>query len=72
MLVKKQWLELDMEQWIVSKLGKEYVKVIYFQPACLMSMQRTSCEMHCWMKHKLESRLPGDTSTTSDVEMILS
>ena len=53
-----------------SKLGKEYVKVIYFQPACLMSMQRTSCEMHCWMKHKLESRLLGEISIASDMHMI--
>ena len=59
MQVKKQQLELDMEQWTGFKLGKEYVKAVNCHPAYLTSMQSTSCEMPGWMKHKLESRLPG-------------
>ena len=62
-------LELDMEQQIGSKLGKEYVKPIYCHPAYLTSMQSTSCEMMGWMKHKLESRLPGEISITSDTQI---
>ena len=69
MQVKKQQLELDMEQWTGSKLGKEYVKVVYCQAAYLTYMQSMSCEMPDWMKHKLESRLPGETSITSDRQM---
>ena len=61
MQVKKQQLEPDMEQWTVSKLGKEYVKAIC-HPAYLPSIQSTSYEMLGWMKHKLESRLPGEIS----------
>ena len=57
MLVKKQQLELDMEQWTGSKLGKEYIKAVYWHPAYLTYMQSTSCEILDWMKHKLESRL---------------
>ena len=64
MQVKKQQLELDMEQRTGSKLGKEYVKAIYCHPACLTYMQSTSCEMLDWMKHKLESRLLGEISIT--------
>ena len=60
MQVKKQQLELDMEQQIGSKSGKEYVKAVYCHPAYLTYMQSTSCEMPGWMKHKLESRLPGE------------
>ena len=56
MQAKKQQLELDMEQQISSKLGKEYVKAVYCHPAYLAYMQNTSCEMPGWMKHKLESR----------------
>ena len=56
MQVKKQHLEPDMEQQTGSKLGKEYVKVVYCHPVYLMSMQSTSCEMPGWMNHKLESR----------------
>ena len=63
--VKKQKLELDMEQQTVSKLGKEYVKTVYSHPAYLTYMQSTSGEMLGWMKHKLESRLPGEISITS-------
>ena len=54
MQVKKQLLELSMKQWTGSKLGKEYVKVVYCHPAYLTYMQSTSCEMLGWMKHKLE------------------
>ena len=69
MQVKKQQLELDMEQKTGSKLGKEYVKAVYCHPAYLTYMQSKSCEMLDWMKHKLESRLPGERSTTSDTQM---
>ena len=58
--------EPDVEQWTGSKLGKEYIKAVYCHPAYLTSMQSTSCEMPDWMKHKLESRLPGETSITSE------
>ena len=51
MQVKKQQLELDMEQWTDSKLGKEYVKAVYCHPAYLLSKQSPSCEMLGWMKH---------------------
>ena len=67
MQVKNQQLELDMEQQTGSKLGKEYVKAVYFYVAYLISVQSTSYEMPGWMKHKLESRLPGETSTTSNM-----
>ena len=67
MQVKKQQLELDMEQRIDSKLGKEYVKAVYCHPACLTYMQSTSCEMPGWMKLKPESRLQGEISITSDM-----
>ena len=69
MHVKKQQLELDMEQHTGSKLGKEYVKTVYGHPAYLTYVQSTSCEMLAWMTHKLESRLPGDISITSDMQM---
>ena len=69
MNVKKQQLELDMEQQTGSKLGKEYVKAVYCHPAYLTYMQSTSCEMPGWMKHKLESKLPGEISITSDMQM---
>ena len=69
MQVKKQQLELDMEQQTGSKLGKEYVKAVYCHPAYLTSMQSTSGETLGWMKHKLESRLPGDISIASDRQM---
>ena len=69
MQVKKQQLEPDMEQWTDSKLGNEYVKVVYRHPAYLTYMQSTSCEMLGWMKHKLESRLLGEISITSDMQM---
>ena len=69
MQVKKQQLELDMEQWTVSKLGKEYINAVYYHPAYLTYMQSISWEMPGWMKHKLESRLPGKISVISDVQM---
>ena len=69
MQVKKQQLELDMEQQTCSKSGKTYVKAVYFHPAYLTYMQSTSCEISGWMKHKLESRLPGEMSITSDMQM---
>ena len=69
MEVKKQQLELDIEQQTGSKLGKEYVKAVYCHPAYLTYMQSTSCEMLGWMKLKLESRLPGEISVTSDTQM---
>ena len=62
-------LELDMEQWTGSKLGKEYVKAVYCHPAYLTPIQNTSCEITGWMKHKLESRLLGEISITSDMQM---
>ena len=69
MQVKKQQLESDMEQQTDSKLGKEYVKAVYCHPAYLTYMQSTSCKTQGWMKHKLESRLPGKISITSDTQM---
>ena len=69
MQVKKQQLELDVEQQTASKLGKEYVKAVYCHLANLTYIQSTSCEMPGWMKHKLESRLPGEISITSDMQM---
>ena len=69
MQVRKQQLELDMEQQTGFKSGKEYVKAVYCHSAYLTYMQSTSCEMPGWMKHKLESRWPGETSITSDTQM---
>ena len=69
MQVKKQQLELDMEQQTGSKSGKKYVKAAYCHPAYLASMQGTSCEMLGWMNHRLESRLWGEISMTSDMQM---
>ena len=69
MQVRKQQLELDMEQQTSSKLGKEYIKVVYCHPAYLTYMQSTSWEMPSWVKHKLESRLPGEISVTSVMQM---
>ena len=67
---KKQKLEPDMEQQTGSKSGKEYVKAVYCHPAYLTHMQVMSCKMLCQMTHKLESRLPGEIWTTSDLQMI--
>ena len=69
MQVKQQQLELYMEQQIGSKSGKEYVKAVYCHPAYLPYMQSTPCKMPGWMKHKLESRLRGEISITSDMQM---
>ena len=69
MQVRKQQLEMDMEQLTGSKLEKEYVKAVYCHPAYLTYVQSTSWEMPGWMKHKLESRLLGEISITSDTEM---
>ena len=69
MQVKKQQLELDMEQQTGSKVGKEYIKAVYCHPASVTYMQCTSREMLDWMKHKLESRLLGEISITSDMQM---
>ena len=69
MQVKKQQLELDIKQQTGSKLGKEYVKVVYCHSAYLTYMQSTSGKMLGWMKHKLKSRLPGEISITSDIQM---
>ena len=69
--VKKQQLELDMEQQTGSKLGKDYVKAVYCHPAYLTYMESTSCEMPGWMKHKLESKSPGEIPITSDTQMTL-
>ena len=69
MQVKKQQLEPDMEQQTGCKLGKEYVKAVYSHPAYLTYMQSTSCEMLGWMKHNWESRLLGEISVTSDMQM---
>ena len=69
MQVRKQQLELDMEQQTGSKWGKEYVKAVYCHPAYLTFMQSASWKMLDWMKHKLESRLLGEISITSDMQM---
>ena len=70
MQVKKQQLELDMEQQTGSKLGKEYVKTVYCHPDYLTYMQSTSCEMLGWINHKLETRLLGEISTVSHMQII--
>ena len=67
---KKQQLEPDMEQQTGSKLKKEYTKAVYCHSAYLTYMQSTSYEMLGWMKHKLESRLLGEISITSDMQKI--
>ena len=70
MLVKKLKLELDMEQLIGSKLGKEYDKAVYHHPVYLTYMGSTSCEMPDQLNHKLESRFWGGISITLDMQMI--
>ena len=69
MQVRKQQLELDMEQQTGSKKEKEYVKAVHCHPSYLPSMQSTSWETLGWMKHELKSRLPGEISITSDIQM---
>ena len=68
-MVKKQQLELDMEQQTGSRSGKEYIRVVYCHPAYLISVESTSYKMPGWMKHKLESRLLGEISIISDMQM---
>ena len=69
MQVRKQQLELDMEQQTGSKSEKEYVKAVYYHPTYLTYMQSTSWETLGWTKHELESRLLGEISITSDMQM---
>ena len=69
MQVRKQQLELDMEQQIGSKSEKEYVKAIYCHPAHWAYVQSTSCKVLGWMKQKLESRLPGEISVISEMQI---
>ena len=69
MEAKKRQVEPDMEQWTGSKLGKEYVKAVCCHTAYLTYMQRTSCEMPGWMKHKLESSFPEEIPIISDMQM---
>ena len=69
MQLRKQQLELDMEQQTGSKQEKEYIKAVYCHPAYVISMQSTSWETLGWMKHKLESRLLREVSITSDMQM---
>ena len=69
MQIRKQQLELDMKQQTCSKSEKEYIKAVYCHPDYLTYMQSTSWEMLGWKKHKLESRLPGEISITSDMQM---
>ena len=70
MWVKKQQIGPYMEQWTGSKLGKELDKVVYCHSVYLTYMQSTSCKMPGWMNPKLESRLPREISSTSDMQMI--
>ena len=70
MQVEKKQLEWDMETWTGSKLVKEYIKAVYSHPAYLTCMQSTSCKMLDWMKHRVESKLLGEISITSDMLMI--
>jgi len=69
MQIRKQQLELDMEQQNGCKMGKEYIKAVYYNPAYLTYMQSITREMLEWMKQKLESRLPGKIAITSDMQM---
>ena len=69
MQVKKQQSDPDREQRTSPKLRKEFIKAVYHHPAYLTSRQSTSCDMLGWMKHKLESRLPGDVSIISATQM---
>ena len=71
MQVKKQQLELNIEQQTGSKLGKDNIKVLYCHSVYLTSMQSTSYEMPGWINHKLESRLLGEIPTISNMQMIL-
>ena len=66
---QKATVEPDIERWNGFKLGKEYIEIAYCYPAYLTYMQITSCAMLDWMKHKLESRLPGQIPIISDMQM---
>ena len=78
MEIKKQQIEMHMEQWTGSKLGKEYVKAVYCHPAYLTYLQSISCKILNWMNHKLESSLlreisinlinAGDTTLVAESE----
>ena len=70
MQVKKQHLKPDMKQWTGSRLGKEYFKAIYCHLVCLTYIQSALCKITGWMNHKMESRLLGEITTTSDMQMI--
>ena len=70
MQVKKEQLELSVEEWTGSKLGKDYIKAVYCHPAYLTYMQTTLCKTPGWMNHKLDSRLLGEISITSNTQMI--
>ena len=70
MQVKKEQLELSVEEWTGSKLGKDYIKAVYYHHVYLTYIQSTSYEMLSWMTHKLESRLKREISTISDMQMI--
>ena len=70
MQVKKQQLELDMEQWTGSKSGQEYVKAVYCHPAYLTSMQSTSCEMLGWIKQKTAGRNINNLRYTNDIILL--
>ena len=70
MQVKKQQLELNMEQWTGSKLGKEYIKAIYYHPAYLTYMQSASREILGCMNCKLDVQLLEEISTISDMQMV--
>ena len=69
MQVKKQKLYLNMEEQTGSELGNEYIKAVYCHPAYLTYMQCTSCEMLGWIKHKMEPKLLGEISITSDMQV---
>ena len=66
---KNQQLKTDMEKWTGSKLGKEYVKAVYCHPSYLTYMQSTSWEMLGWVKYEMQSKLSGEISITSDMQM---
>ena len=70
MQVKKQQLEMDMDQQTGSKSGKEHIKAVYCHSAYFTSMQSTSYEMQGWMKNKMQSRLLEETVIASDTQMI--
>ena len=71
MQIRKQQLELDMEQQTGFQYEKEYIKAVYCHLDYLTYMQSTSCEMLGWMTYKLESRLQGEITTTSDIQIMM-